>query len=202
MKMDTNIFNEGYFQNGVGSNYHDYVTDDGDKLSVRLSGFVPIIKLCMKYSGMPNKVLVIGGAVGYEALILKKFGVQSIINTDVSKYAIDNAKHTPSILHDIREPLNFDDNSFDLVYCGDVLEHIEEGNQESIAKEIARVCSGNLFITHPTSETIKWYGDDTTHITIKPHQWWVDIYSPYFNMINNAPRFLDSRSYFFMEKRK
>ena len=200
--MNLNMFDKAYFQDGEGSNYKDYVAPDKEQLEKRLVGFKPIIDLCFRYINTPNKALILGGACGYEAMIMKKYGVITAVNMDGSKYAIRNSFHQPSVLHDITQTLPFGMTSFGLVYCGDVLEHIEEEKQEGIAEEIARVCKNNLFMTMPTTETIQWHGDDITHITIKPHQWWVDLYSPWFRLIPTAPNFINSRSYFIMEKKE
>jgi SAM-dependent methyltransferase len=67
------------------------------------------------------------------------------------------------------------DNSFDLILCSEVLEHIpEEEIAESFA-EMYRVGSDKFVFTICLTEEL-WpaFGYITTHCTLKPPQWWLD----------------------------
>ncbi|MDF1777288.1 MAG: class I SAM-dependent methyltransferase [Rhizobiaceae bacterium] len=48
--------------------------------------------------------------------------------------------------------LEFEDNSFDSVYCMEVLEHLDDPTFESGLAELRRVCRGQLLITVPFME--------------------------------------------------
>lgn len=63
----------------------------------------------------------------------------------------------------------FKDNSFDLVFSTEVLEHIPEEKIEKTIKEIIRVARRYIFLTislRPSMDNNKY------HITLKPRDWW------------------------------
>ncbi len=122
----------------------------------------------------PKSVLDIGCAYGFIVKYLLDMGIFAI-GMDVSRYAETQAnKVIPNhfIRWDLRNPLPFPDNSFDVLYCEGVLEHIEEKYIEGIMKEFGRVAIKRYiqvsFDNHKDVE--KEYG----HILIKPYSWWVE----------------------------
>ena len=69
------------------------------------------------------------------------------------------------------ENIPFDDNSFDIVFSSDVLEHIPEEKIDIVISELCRVAKYDLFLTinlRPSSENNKY------HITLKSREWWED----------------------------
>ncbi len=63
--------------------------------------------------------------------------------------------------------------SFDLVTCTDVMEHLLEEDVPAVLKELAAVARGPvlLAICHIPDKPGK-YGPDTLHITVHPREWW------------------------------
>lgn len=58
------------------------------------------------------------------------------------------------IAHDLEQPLPFQDHSFDVVICSDVLEHVERKNQ--LASEIRRVAREHVIISLPNTQHHKY----------------------------------------------
>jgi 2-polyprenyl-3-methyl-5-hydroxy-6-metoxy-1,4-benzoquinol methylase len=65
--------------------------------------------------------------------------------------------------------LPYRDNSFDLVFSSDVLEHIPENEIPQVVSELVRVAGRDLFLSislRPSSMNNKY------HVTLKPREWW------------------------------
>lgn len=94
---------------------------------------------------------------------------------DISRYVVDNPVpelHDKNVLHCApASDLPFADNSFDVVFCTDVMEHIPEENIDTSIREMARVVRKYLFLTiclYPSSlRNLVEY-----HATIRPRDWW------------------------------
>lgn len=54
------------------------------------------------------------------------------------------------ISHNLETPLPFDDDSFDVVICTDVMEHLE--NKHQLAREIARVSRKGVIVSLPNTQ--------------------------------------------------
>jgi 2-polyprenyl-3-methyl-5-hydroxy-6-metoxy-1,4-benzoquinol methylase len=72
--------------------------------------------------------------------------------------------------------LPFPDDSFDLVVCIEVLEHIPEEKILSVLKEIKRVAAANILLTIARTKIPRdqqWLaGKYQPHVTVKPWKWW------------------------------
>ncbi|WP_167342350.1 class I SAM-dependent methyltransferase [Nonlabens sp. SY33080] len=69
--------------------------------------------------------------------------------------------------------LPFDDNSFDVVFSSEVLEHIPEKDIKKTISELIRVSRNYLFLTislRPSSNFNKY------HVTLKPRKWWEEMF--------------------------
>lgn len=65
--------------------------------------------------------------------------------------------------------LPYEDNSFDLVFSSDVLEHVREEAVEKVISELVRVCKKYIFLSislRPSSQ------NNAYHVTLKPRNWW------------------------------
>jgi ubiquinone/menaquinone biosynthesis C-methylase UbiE len=68
----------------------------------------------------------------------------------------------------------YEDNSFDLVVCGEVMEHIPEEEVDESLAEMYRIGSDKfLFTICLTQECWPALGYLITHCTIKPAEWWI-----------------------------
>lgn len=130
------------------------------------------LEICFR----PVRVLVAGCAKGFlvEAFFYRFIEAEGF---DISQYALDCS--APEImdrlyLADARD-LPFEDEEFDLVVAIDLLEHIEEKTVPKAVSELCRVCYGNIF----TRQHFEWNRKsraDPTHVTIKPKEFWIDLF--------------------------
>lgn len=110
----------------------------------------------------PNRILDLGSATGFKALALQHlFPNARITGIDPDHRAIDIARtmashidrrhfpHTPTYVVGAGEHLPYPDQSFDLIICAQVIEHVQDVN--SCLNEIARVLKsgGYLYIEAP-----------------------------------------------------
>jgi len=149
-----------YFANylGVDSPYRDF-----PQHPIRAKRLIEITN--------PTSVLDVGCAYGYIVKYLLKEGVEAW-GCDVSKHCETKAKEIiPN--HFRRCPaweLDFDDKSFDVVYCEGVLEHLPEDKIEQVFKEFERV--GKRFYLQASLEEHDGALASKGHTCIKPAGWW------------------------------
>ena len=73
------------------------------------------------------------------------------------------------------QAIPFKNDSFDLVFCADVLEHIMDRDIDFVFSEMARVGYGYFFFSISLEEERKPVADKIyTHITIKSPEWWLN----------------------------
>jgi len=124
----------------------------------------------------PKKVLDVGCGRGPYLVALKEFEVECY-GIDKSEEAIE-ASLVPNLvtLGDIKQ-IPYPDNSFDLVICIDVLEHLNLEEIPIAIKELIRVsnkyilcsiCMVNEYGVDPN-----WFRD-STHKTLKSKVWWME----------------------------
>ena len=104
-----------------------------------------------------GRLLDIGCAYGF---LLRRFeGQFETWGVDVSAHAVDRARQvTPAsrlAVHNVVQPLPFDDGRFDVVTLTDVLEHLPDAR--TVLREIARVCRPGavLYVTTPNRNLIR-----------------------------------------------
>lgn len=74
---------------------------------------------------------------------------------DISRELVDRLKDDRVKVGDVRR-IPFNDEEFDLVLAGDILEHIEDGYFEKSVSEIARVSKKYILISSPYKDEIDW----------------------------------------------
>jgi len=86
---------------------------------------------------------------GFSCYYMNEF-IPHIEGGDVSELMLSNNPLAKNLLHVLDgEHLPFSDNSFDMVYCWEVLHHVEHPN--IVLKEIARVASRYVVVFEPNS---------------------------------------------------
>jgi SAM-dependent methyltransferase len=100
-----------------------------------------------------RRVLDAGCGAGYGAALLKAAGASEVVAVDVSEAVIEVARNDAPAgvvceVGDLRS-LRYAEDSFDLVVCFEVIEHVEE--QERVLDQLARVLrpDGLLLISSP-----------------------------------------------------
>jgi ubiquinone/menaquinone biosynthesis C-methylase UbiE len=95
----------------------------------------------------------------------------NVIGVETSDYAIAHNLNKKNIIKIAKIPeakLPFKDNTFDLVFSTEVMEHIEEKNTDAVIKELYRVCSNQALFTINTFDY-----NQPGHINMHSRKWWM-----------------------------
>lgn len=134
----------------------------------------------------PQKVLDIGCGHGHRAYCFMENEVPAY-GFDF-KEAIDTHPY-PQLKDNLKEgtltKIPFDE-TFDLIICYDVLEHLELTELDSALQEIKRVASKSIVFSIPFigNPDLK---NDPTHKIFQTREWWITELSKYFKM-SDAPK--------------
>lgn len=146
-------------------NLKNYASRKLEKTKIKRQGWR--YKKISKYVKNNCSILDIGCASGFLYDLLKNKNIK-YSGIDYNKHFVDyNKKRGLDVKQcDVsKEKLPFEDNSFDIVYCSHVIEHINTREQINFMSEISRVLKrgGKAMIFAPTP--YHWYFfDDETHI--------------------------------------
>lgn len=156
--MDTNDYGKWYYNRPRSKRYLG-----NEEMWVGLVDRIQYFK--------PTRVFEFGSGLGHLIKECKKRGID-IIGCETSDYAIQNSLCKERIIKigEIpRSGLPFKDNSFDLVFSTDVMEHIKEDYTEAVIKELNRVCSNYALLAINTFDY-----EQPGHINIHPREWWIE----------------------------
>ena len=115
----------------------------------------------------PRRVFDAGCAHGFLVEALWDRGIEAW-GRDISAYAVSQARPDMRAFvsqGSITDPLG---DSFDLITCIEVLEHLPEGEAITAIRRMADAAPRILFSSSPTDL------DEPTHINVKPVRWWLD----------------------------
>lgn len=128
----------------------------------------------------PESVLELGCARGYVLKRLQDRGIQ-VCGLEISKHCHMTRVCDPVKLHDLcQDPwplyagLNPDQPKLDLCFSVATLEHVPEDYLPRVIEEMARTCKRGL---HGVDFGQKDDGFDKTHCTLKPREWWADMFN-------------------------
>lgn len=113
-----------------------------------------LLARCIR-KGKPGPILDIGCGLGFFLECCHKFGVPSV-GLEGSAYAVQTAKerepHLDIRQHDLEDPFPFEDETFSIVMCSQVIEHLPKKTARKALRESYRVLSngGNLFVYSPS----------------------------------------------------
>jgi hypothetical protein len=116
----------------------------------------------------PMKVLVIGGGNCYEVAVFNTRG-HTCYGIDLYVPGIPFCKKT--CVRGDASKMPFRDQEFDLVYCGETLEHIPEDVCFDILSEVRRV-SRSFYFTIATRHDAPY----NMHINVHPAWWWQKVF--------------------------
>jgi SAM-dependent methyltransferase len=109
---------------------------------------------------------------------------------DFSKYAIETAHHNAKghiFQADVCDGISEDDNSFDLIFCSDMVEHIKKSKEPIVIKEFYRVTKKWVFLQFPVATNEREVFDAETdgednpcyshymiagHLNMEQRPWW------------------------------
>ena len=69
----------------------------------------------------------------------------------------------------------FESNTFDLITSGDVLEHIEEGMEADVVRELVRVSKRYIVV----SISLKSHQNENLHTYLRSREWWETLFESY-----------------------
>jgi SAM-dependent methyltransferase len=170
-KMSGNNYHEGYWESGIGSNYHSYGPDPGWPLVTSVvksyidSGSIAYEVACAK--GYLVKSLVAGG--------INAFGI------DISDYAISKADLdiASRLVVGNAVSLPWEDKTADIVLSMEFFEHVPEDEVNTVLAEKIRVLKPGGVLAmkigielESDNQFANQEDNDCTHYTIKPRAWW------------------------------
>jgi ubiquinone/menaquinone biosynthesis C-methylase UbiE len=192
------IYDKDYFENGIAtkkSNYTDYSW-------ARLGSYFQKTAKHIVDKFAPSSTLDVGCAKGFLVKALAGLGVDAL-GIDPSSYAIEESPRDTMgrLSTGIAQSIFLGDNSFDIVTCFDVLEHILEEDVPLALSEMLRVSKQWVILRIVTK--VLPDGVDANHATIHDKDWWIEkikeaggIVEPTENYVNasvwwfNVPEFL------------
>jgi len=127
--------------------------------------------------GQGKRALDVGCAYGYISHVLTVLGYETF-GTDISNWGIKQAKNQTNgqfLVSDVQTSLPFKPQTFDLVTCFDVLEHL--GHPEAALSGMFEACKGALICTTPNKTVEKPVRKltrdyDETHVSVKSEAEW------------------------------
>lgn len=130
--------------------------------------YKPILASCIA-KGNPGPILDIGAGLGYFVECCERFGIECI-GLEGSKYAVREAKKRLDIdlrHHYLQEELPFEDNSFTIVLCNQIIEHLSNNTAKFMLKECYRVLKkdGIIVVNSPCRYNKKEQSEET-HINL------------------------------------
>ncbi len=140
--------------------FYNNLYDQFDKqnFNPRIKKSLSIIKNLVKNSAQNSKksILDIGCKGGYISSNLKKWGGVHTIGIDVSKKALEDAKKVCNEVHLVtpNQQWPIEENSVDIVYAGEIIEHLFKTEQFLLDMYRVTKKDGYLVLTTPN---IAWY---------------------------------------------
>lgn len=153
-------------------------------------GFAAILQHRDRLRTVTGRSLDVGCGVGFVVWMLQSPLFRLISHgCDVSINAIEGARSRLAVpdaeerirLIDTDGRLPFDDRSFDLITCFDVLEHLDEADLPRLRDEMLRVRMPSgvaLYTVSLRSAVSRDHNGDNLHRTVRPIQWWLDLMEP------------------------
>jgi len=162
-----------------------------------------VIKWASKVSGKDflrgtgKKALDVGCAYGYASAVLASLGYETF-GVDVSKWGVRQAKAASNgsfVVCDAQALLPFEAESFDLVTCFDVLEHLLSPemairNMLQLSKDALICTTPNRNVEKPVRQIMRDF--DETHVSVKsPSEWEKSIREVVGHKLANVETFFD-----------
>ena len=106
-----------------------------------------------RFQKSPKKILEMGSGIGLFLEACRMSGIEAIgCELEEEGVAIGKSRGLQIRKHDLAEPLIFaESDSFDAVFCNQVIEHVDDAAQENIAREAYRILrpGGEFLVQSP-----------------------------------------------------
>lgn len=137
-------YQENYYDKGEYNSIHPYIKRKIEIIQLHIKGFKDLL------------VLDIGCYTGEVTAEFKKLGAKAI-GLDISFISLRKAKskNLDVIRSDISEALPFKDNTFNFMYCSEVIEHLMDTDKFIIEMNRILKKDGLLFLTTPNIAALK-----------------------------------------------
>lgn len=183
MSFKSEDYDKAYWERGEGSNYGSegmapYTEEH--YLPAKREVALQIIQLL----GIPDSIMCFGAGRGFQVLAFKQLRVDAH-GIDISEYAIETAPASIKnrlILGDISDNAfmmkHFGLNSYKVVTCFDVLEHIRVPELYNVILHAARMAEHYVILNVPVKDTDDEPDEsktstDKTHVSIYTPTWWL-----------------------------
>jgi 2-polyprenyl-3-methyl-5-hydroxy-6-metoxy-1,4-benzoquinol methylase len=128
-------------------------------------------------NGQGKTALDVGCAYGYAVNILSSLGYDAY-GVDISKYGIKKAKElypADFLVCDVQKGLPFSKDSFDLITCFEVIEHLSSPlqairNMFTLCKGVMICTTPNRIVEKPIKKVVRDF--DETHVSVKTEDEW------------------------------
>jgi len=128
-----------------------------------------------------KNVLDVGCGPGYSLLKFIISGKEGM-GVEVCKHLYNTALRAFDVNEVVMpariQNLPFDADTYDLVYCTDVLEHIPEPDIDVSIKELVRVSRKYIYVSIATVPAM-FHPELGLHETVKPMDWWLQFFNKY-----------------------
>jgi ubiquinone/menaquinone biosynthesis C-methylase UbiE len=174
-------------------------TDPITKLKWKVAAHYLKTELLLRGKNGYNRHLDIGGGPG---LLASNFHPERVYNLDLSEYALSQSKAKYNVAGKI-EAIPFADNSFDLITCIDVLEHIPLPQLPAALDEIKRVMTDDgMAIAIPSTLDDEIIHKDPTHVTKESPAFWKELFIENGFKIHDIPLTKLARAFGHLQLRK
>lgn len=146
--------------------------DEGYRSRKASQGLHYVAELCTDYKF--KTVLDVGCGPGFSVLefLIRGKKAQGV---EPCEYLFTQELRVPSALGIVKKAsitaIPFPADTFDLTFCTDVLEHIQEKDVNKALSELIRISRKYIFCSICSAEAIM-FPELKLHLTIKPRTWW------------------------------
>lgn len=171
-RMSTDLYGEGYWERGVGSNYHEYGNDP------HWPQTIDALKASLPVDLVVGPWLEVACAKGYFVLEAKRRGLD-VVGVDLSEYAISQApgEVKPYVQVGTVLSLPFGE-EFGVLVAWEFMEHVPQEDLDDALDEMARVLlPGGMVVLRigtadPDPRFTGYAERDHSHFTEMPSPWW------------------------------
>lgn len=176
-KMTTDLYDEGYWERGEGSNYSRYGNDP------HWPATIDTLKAALPANVVAGSWLEVACAKGYFVLEARARGL-NVVGVDLSEYAISKA--LPEVQPHVRVgtvlDLPYGDGEFDVLVAWEFMEHIPEEDLGRAVREMLRVTRPGAYLIYrigisdpsPAVSGATYEQHDHSHFHEVPSSWWRD----------------------------